>query len=179
MRVPRCHPDLLNQKLGLLLVCTGLPGNSGARSVLRTAALAHHAPDSSSAALQTCQGLVLQERESAAFQNHVPAVLLGSQVWLRLEANSDCLRLWFLYRLRGVQPTACVQPTVARNVTQHKIVSLLKTLFFAHQFLLVFVYLLCGPETPKGWTPLELQMILLLRVLFLFFLFLSYKQRSI
>ena len=36
--------------------------------------------------------------------------------------------------------------------------------FFAHQFLLVFVYLMCGPrqlfffqcgpETPKGWTPL-------------------------
>ena len=37
-------------------------------------------------------------------------------------------------------------------------------LFFAHQFPLVFVYLMCGPrqlslfrcgpETPKGWTPL-------------------------
>ena len=26
-------------------------------------------------------------------------------------------------------------------------------LFFAHQFSLVFVYLMCGPETPKDWTP--------------------------
>ena len=47
------------------------------------------------------------------------------------------------------------------NVAQHKIINLLK-IFFAHQFLLVFVYLMCGPrqlflfqcgpETPKGWT---------------------------
>ena len=44
-----------------------------------------------------------------------------------------------------------------------KIVNLLKTSFFAHQFSLVFVYLMCnprqlffhcGPETPQGWTPL-------------------------
>ena len=56
---------------------------------------------------------------------------------------------------RGVQPTA-----------QHKIVNLLKT-FFAHQFSLEFVYLLCGPrqlfffqrgpETPIGWTALPLE----------------------
>ena len=51
------------------------------------------------------------------------------------------------------------------NTTQHKTVNLLKTFFFAHQFLLVFVYLmhgprqfffcLCGPETPKGGTSLN------------------------
>ena len=44
------------------------------------------------------------------------------------------------------------------NVAQNKIINLQKT-FFAHQFLLVFVYLMCGPrqlflfqrgpETPK------------------------------
>ena len=47
------------------------------------------------------------------------------------------------------------------NVAQHKIVNLLKTFFFfAYQFLLVFVYLMCGPrqffqcgpEMPKGCT---------------------------
>ena len=53
----------------------------------------------------------------------------------------------------GVQLTAC-----------HKIINLLKTFFFAHQFWLVFVYLMCGPrrqfffqcgpEMPQGWTPL-------------------------
>ena len=44
-----------------------------------------------------------------------------------------------------------------------KIVNSLKPFFFPHQFLLVFVYLMCGPrqvffhcgpKTPKGWTPL-------------------------
>ena len=40
------------------------------------------------------------------------------------------------------------------NVAQHKIINLLKTFFFTHQFLLAFVYLMCGPETPKDWTPL-------------------------
>ena len=45
---------------------------------------------------------------------------------------------------------------------KYKIINLLKTFFFAHQFSLVFVYLMCGPrqlfffqcgpETPKGWT---------------------------
>ena len=49
------------------------------------------------------------------------------------------------------------------NAAQHKIVNLLKTFFFAHQFSLEFVYLMCGPrqlffqcgmETPKGWAPL-------------------------
>ena len=33
--------------------------------------------------------------------------------------------------------------------------NLLKTFFFARQYSLVFVYLMCGPETPKGWTPWE------------------------
>ena len=52
------------------------------------------------------------------------------------------------------------------NAAQHRIVNLLKNFFFflAHQFSLVFVYLMCGsrqlffqcgPETPKGWTPLK------------------------
>ena len=69
---------------------------------------------------------------------------------------------------RGVQPAHCTQPRMAMNVAQHKIVNLLKTFFFffffAHQFSLVFVYLMCGPrqlfffhcgpEKPKDWTPL-------------------------
>ena len=67
---------------------------------------------------------------------------------------------------RGVQPAAH-GPHVARkamNVAQHKIVNLLKTIFFSHQFSLMFVDLICSPrqlffqcspETPKGWTPLK------------------------
>ena len=57
----------------------------------------------------------------------------------------------------------CMQSRMAMNMAQNKIVNLLKP-FFAHQFSLVFVYLMCGlrqlfffqcgPETPKVWTPL-------------------------
>ena len=41
----------------------------------------------------------------------------------------------------GVQPAAHWP-----HAAQHKIVNLLKTFFFAHQFSLVFVYLMCGPS---------------------------------
>ena len=45
------------------------------------------------------------------------------------------------------------------NAAQHKMVKLLKIFFFffffAHQFSLVFVYSMCGPEVPKGWAPSE------------------------
>ena len=60
-----------------------------------------------------------------------------------------------------------MQPRMAMNAAQHTIVNLLKIFFFAHQFLLVFVYLTCGlrqlfffqcgPETPKGWTALDVK----------------------
>ena len=66
---------------------------------------------------------------------------------------------------RGVQPVARMQPRMAVNAAQRKIINLLKTFFFfAHPFSLVFVYLMCGPrqlflfqcgpETPEGWMPL-------------------------
>ena len=67
---------------------------------------------------------------------------------------------------RGVQPVArglraaqdgCeCSPTQNREFTQKR--------FFAHQLLLLFVYLMrgpgqlffqCGPEMPKGWTPVK------------------------
>ena len=58
-----------------------------------------------------------------------------------------------------------MQPRMAMNVAQHKIVNYAQT-FFAHQFFLVFVYLICSPrqllffqcglEMPKGWIPLKL-----------------------
>ena len=46
---------------------------------------------------------------------------------------------------RGIhlQPVGCMQPRMAMNTAQHKIVNLLK-IFFAYQFMLVFVYLMCG-----------------------------------
>ena len=69
-----------------------------------------------------------------------------------------------LHSLAGVssqQPAGHKRPRLAMNVAQRKITSLLK---IAHQFLLVFVFLMCGPrqlfffqcgpETAKGWTPL-------------------------
>ena len=43
-------------------------------------------------------------------------------------------------------PVGCMWPRMAVNVAQHKIVNLLKTFLFAHQFSLVFVYLMCGPR---------------------------------
>ena len=66
--------------------------------------------------------------------------------------------------LSKLWPLGCVRPKMAMNVAQHKIVNLLKTLFFTYQSSLVFVYLMCGPrqlfffqcgpEMPKGCTPL-------------------------
>ena len=66
---------------------------------------------------------------------------------------------------RGVQPAA-PRPHVSKmvmNVTQHKIVNLLKILWDFFVWLHVTMYLMCGPrqlfflrgpKTPKGWTPL-------------------------
>ena len=40
------------------------------------------------------------------------------------------------------------------NAAQHKITSLLTNFFLLISFhLCLRVYLMCGPETPKGWTP--------------------------
>ena len=43
-------------------------------------------------------------------------------------------------------PMGHMQPRMAMNVAQHKIINLLKAFFFAHQFSLLFVYLMCGPK---------------------------------
>ena len=61
-----------------------------------------------------------------------------------------------------MQPTSRMWPRTAMNEAQHKIINLLETLFFPPDFLLVFVYLMCGlrqlfffhcgPEMPKGCT---------------------------
>ena len=66
--------------------------------------------------------------------------------------------------MSNLRPTGCMWPRLAMNAAQHKIVNLLKTFFFAHQFSLVFVYLMCGwrqlfffqcgPEMPKDRAPL-------------------------
>ena len=44
------------------------------------------------------------------------------------------------------RPVGHMQPRMAMNVAQHKIVNSLKTFFFAHQFLSVFVYFMRGPR---------------------------------
>ena len=51
--------------------------------------------------------------------------------------------------IRGVQPEA--RGLMAMNATQHKIVNLLKTWDFLCVWLRVAMYLMCGPEMPKGW----------------------------
>ena len=75
------------------------------------------------------------------------------------------------YSLTQASPARGVQPTARRLHADQagykcgptKIINLLKAFFFAHQILLVFVYLMCGPrqlflqcgpEMPKVWTPL-------------------------
>ena len=62
------------------------------------------------------------------------------------------------------QPAGHMRPMMAMNVAQHEICKFTSNLFFAQQFSLVFVYLMCGPgqliffqcgpEMPNGWTPL-------------------------
>ena len=77
--------------------------------------------------------------------------------WLQL--------LWLEPGVSNPQPMGRTRPRMAMNAAQHKIVNLLKTFFFAYQFLLEFVYLMCGPrqlffffqcdpEMPKVWTPM-------------------------
>ena len=76
--------------------------------------------------------------------------------------------LWVQLGLAGAstpQPADPMQPRRAMDVARHRIVHLLKTaFFFAHQFLLVFLRLMCGPrqlffqcgpETPEGGQPWE------------------------
>ena len=73
--------------------------------------------------------------------------------------------LWFHSGVSSLWPVGCVRPRMAVNVAQHKIINLLKTFFSGHQFSLMFLYLMCnprqlffqcGPEMPKGWTPIHL-----------------------
>ena len=62
-----------------------------------------------------------------------------------------------------------MQPRVARNGAQHKIVNLLKTLCDFVLWLCAAMYLMCGPkqlfffqggpEMQKGWTPLIVIMV--------------------
>ena len=57
---------------------------------------------------------------------------------------------WSSVRCRVSNPW----PVMSMNAAQHKIIHLLKTFPFAQTCSSVFVYLTCGPEMPKGWTPL-------------------------
>ena len=89
-------------------------------------------------------------------------VLVGGAVWAWFFSG------WQWPGGSDPQPMGCMQPRMAVNVAQHKITNLLKNFVLAHQFLLAFVYLLCGPgqlcfcqcglEMPKVWpalVPLE------------------------
>ena len=58
------------------------------------------------------------------------------------------LVFFFSYKLHAevpnLPPPSHIQPRMAVNAAQHKIVNLLKNLFFAHQFSLGSVCLMCG-----------------------------------
>ena len=76
---------------------------------------------------------------------------------------SQKMSLHYLPGVSNLRPTGCMQPRMAMSAAQHKIVNLLKTLWDFFLWLHVPIYLMggprqlfyqCGPETPKGWTPL-------------------------
>ena len=59
---------------------------------------------------------------------------------------------FYCNRGSNLQPTGRMQPRMAVDAAQHKIVDLLQMWGFL--WLCVTVYLMCGPEMPQGWTPL-------------------------
>ena len=74
-------------------------------------------------------------------------------------------------------PAGRMQPRMAVKAARHTVVNLLKIGDFVCLFSLVFVYLMCGsrqlflqcgPETPKGWTPLRLHLVLCMPSLWVF-----------
>ena len=92
---------------------------------------------------------------------YLSPVVTISLIFISMTLFSFCFVCSFVwYELTGVSN---LWPRMAANVAQHKIINLLKTFFFAHQFSLVFVYLMggprqlfffqCGPEAPKGCIP--------------------------
>ena len=68
------------------------------------------------------------------------------EVERRIRYNSWASDLSTRMKVSNRWPTGCMQPSTAMSAAQHKIVNLLQSFFFAHQFLLVFVYLMCGPR---------------------------------
>ena len=75
------------------------------------------------------------------------------------------MQIWPCYSFVWAAGMSNLWPRMAMNVAQHNIINLLKTLRDFFLFLLVFIYLMCGPrqlfffqfgpEMPKGWTLLE------------------------
>ena len=65
------------------------------------------------------------------------------------------------------------------NASQHKITNLLKIFFFAHQFLLVFVYLMCGPRLSSSSSVAQRRQKVghpVYIVYFIVYIFLSFKN---
>ena len=95
---------------------------------------------------------------------HVPNLNAYKLLALGLEKLSStfsCKPSKWSRGLSNLGPAGHMQPRMAVNAAWHKIVNLLKTIFSAPQFSLVFAYLMCGPrqffvqcgpETPKIWT---------------------------
>ena len=82
----------------------------------------------------------------SAFPASLPPTILSI---LEGAVTSSSLLSCALDHFEGVsnpRPVGHMQPRMAMNVAQHKIVNSLKTFFFAHQFLSVFVYFMRGPR---------------------------------
>ena len=70
----------------------------------------------------------------------------------------------YLAGVSSPRPAGCMQPRTAANASQYKIVNLFKTFWDFFLWLHVAMYFMCGPrqlfffqcgpEMPKGWTPL-------------------------
>ena len=59
----------------------------------------------------------------------------------------------FISGVSNPHPAGYRQPGMAMHAAHHKIINLLKTIWDFFVWLRVAVYLMCGPETPKVWTP--------------------------
>ena len=59
----------------------------------------------------------------------------------------------FISGVSNPHPAGYRQPGTAMHAAHHKLINLLKTIWDFFVWVRVAVYLMCGPETPKVWTP--------------------------
>ena len=81
------------------------------------------------------------------WQAHFSIPLRGGHVAFFLTSDRYGFKENALAGVSHPRPTGHMQPRMAMTPAQYKTINLLKTLFsVAHQFSLVFMYLMCGPR---------------------------------